>query len=157
MLHIFCAAVPQFWPFQHDINVAFIASTVSGGESLKGWAGMKIPALFFCAQHGSLRKSSVFSLFCSDSAAWNRRITRYRQGLLPRGHRLTTPTGCRNDRRADDDETDSRHKAAGDHAAVLPHAPDVEMRFRVLDIGNLNTLSRGSVRGTTASTRCRAC
>jgi hypothetical protein len=63
MLHIFCAAVPQFWPFQHDINVAFIASTVSGGESLKGWAGMKIPALFFCAQHGSLQKSLVFSLF----------------------------------------------------------------------------------------------
>jgi hypothetical protein len=47
MLHIFCAGVPQFWPSQHDINVAFIASTVSGGESLKGWAGMKIPALFF--------------------------------------------------------------------------------------------------------------
>jgi hypothetical protein len=51
MLHNFCAALPQFWPSQHDINVAFIASTVSGGESLKGWAGTKVPALFFCAQH----------------------------------------------------------------------------------------------------------
>jgi hypothetical protein len=50
MLHKFCAALPQFCPFQHDINMAFIGSTVSGGESLKGWAGTKVPALFFlCA------------------------------------------------------------------------------------------------------------
>src|SRR5690606_17027421 len=38
----------KFRPSQGDINMAFIGSTVSGGESLKGWAGTKVPALFFC-------------------------------------------------------------------------------------------------------------
>src|SRR3546814_12231296 len=48
MLHELYAAWPQFRPFHHDINMAFIGSTVSGGESLKGWAGTQVPALFFC-------------------------------------------------------------------------------------------------------------
>jgi hypothetical protein len=68
MLHNFCAASPQIWPFQHDINVAFIGSTVSGGESLKGWAGMKIPALFF-AQQGFQPELALFRACCDDSAA----------------------------------------------------------------------------------------
>ena len=43
--------------------MAFIGSTVSGGESLKGWAGTQVPALFFCAQQGIRKKNSGFKDF----------------------------------------------------------------------------------------------
>jgi len=52
--------------------MAFIGSTVSGGESLKGWAGTQVPALFFCAQQKSRRRLAIFRGFCACSAAWRR-------------------------------------------------------------------------------------
>ncbi len=41
----------QIPSFQAQINVSFIVQQVSGGESLKGWVGTKVPTLFFCLIH----------------------------------------------------------------------------------------------------------
>src|SRR3546814_6885125 len=65
MLHELYASCSLLLPFQHDINMAFIGSTVSGGESLKGWAGTQFPALFFCARWECYRETTVSSRCCA--------------------------------------------------------------------------------------------
>ena len=63
-------------PSHPAINMPFSLSEVSGGESLKGWAGTQVPALFFCLRCGVSQKQranvSARSSPCPADAEWKK-------------------------------------------------------------------------------------
>ena len=59
----------DFRPFHQHINMAFSLSRVSGGESLKGWAGTQVPALFFCPPHSGPTKTAEIRALLQERGA----------------------------------------------------------------------------------------